>query len=113
MTFDGDSLATITSLSQGFPSYTHLLGLHSVKPALNDLTLNVRSPHVQRAISKAVELADHTIRDAYRKGINSPRKHNLYGDVILACALADRDEFGFFQAANIRDPLRQITGKHL
>jgi len=31
--------------------------------------------------------------------------------VILACALADRDEFGFFQAANIRDPLRQITGK--
>ncbi len=78
MTFNGDSLATITSLSQGFPSYTHLLGLHSVKQALNDLTLNVRSPHVQRAISKAVELADHTIRDAYRKGINSPRKHNLY-----------------------------------
>lgn len=111
MWFDADTSETITSLSQGFPSYTHLLGLHSVKQALDGHTRRVESDHVQRAIAKAVELADHSIRDAYRKGVNSPRKHNLYADVILACAQADRDEFGFFQAANIREPLRQITGK--
>jgi len=111
VSFTGDTVATITSLSQGFPSYTHLLGLHSVKEAATDGTRIIESAHAERAIAKAVELADHSIRDAYRKGINSPRKYNLYADVILACALAERDEFGFFQAATIRDPFRKITGK--
>jgi len=31
--------------------------------------------------------------------------------VLLACALAETDDLGYFAAADVRAPLRQITGK--
>ena len=41
----------------------------------------------------------------------SPRKNNLFADVLLACALAPTDELGFFAAQDIRGPMKNVTGK--
>jgi len=38
----------------------------------------------------------------------SPQKDNLYVQVLLACALATCDDFGYFAAADVRRPMSLI-----
>ena len=65
---------------------------------------------VRAAISVAVSKADYTIVSAYHSATNSPRE-NLFPQVLLACALARKDELGFFSAADVRDPMSSIMEK--
>jgi len=41
----------------------------------------------------------------------SPKKDNLFSDVLLSCAMAEPDELGYFAAADVREPMRTVTGK--
>lgn len=110
MTIKPGTLHIMTTLCQGLPHYAHSLGLHAARFALDELRLHIEPSHVGRAIKKAVELVDHSIRDSYENGIRSARRHNLYADVILACALAEKEDLGTFPAAAVRDALTTVTG---
>lgn len=35
----------------------------------------------------------------------------MFSDVLMACALAKTDRFGFFAAQHVREPLSVLTGK--
>jgi hypothetical protein len=41
----------------------------------------------------------------------SPRRENLYRQVLLASALARADDFGYFAAADVREPMTRIMGR--
>ena len=56
-------------------------------------------------------MADHSIRDSYENGIRSARRDNIYADVILSCAMAEKESLGTFPAAAVRDGLKLVTGK--
>jgi Cdc6-like AAA superfamily ATPase len=103
------ALARVALLARGLPHYAHLLGLHSARSALAEKSLEVTPAHVERAIHQALTDAQQHIRQAYHKATTSPRKQNLFGDVLLACALAKADDMGTFAAQDVRDPLRLIT----
>lgn len=111
VTFEKDATEEIKNLSQGLPYITHLLALHSVRAAAADRTLSVTNAHVQKAIKDSLEQWQESIRSAYMEGIKSHQPGNMYKEVLLACALAKRDEQGYFTAAAIRAPLKMITGK--
>lgn len=111
MTIDTEAHRNIVALSQGLPHYTHSLALHASRAALESDEMSIRKEHVDAAVRQAVEGAQESIRSAYLKAIRSPRKQNLYADVLLACALASTDELGYFSAGTIRGPLKKITGK--
>ena len=111
MTIDEDALKHISLVSQGLPHYTHLLGLHASREAIDGGEIRIASAHVDSAIKKALEGAQQTTRSAYHKATMSPRRDNLYADVLLACALAQTDDLGYFAAADIRQPLSKIKGK--
>jgi hypothetical protein len=111
MTIDDDARARIVSLSQDLPHYTHLLTRDSARGALALNNLNVSLSVVDDAIRKALEDAQQPIQSAWHKATMSPRKNNLFSDVLLACALAKTDELGFFAAQDIREPMQGITGK--
>lgn len=106
-----DAKKYITLLSQGLPHYTHLLSLHSVRNAAKSQTDTITISHVEIAISTALQQAQQTTLDAYHKAIMSPRKDNLFSQVLLACALAHTDDLGYFAAADVRTPLSKIMGK--
>ena len=44
-------------------------------------------------------------------GPTSPRSDNLYSQVLLACALAEADQLGYFAAADVRGPMSSIMQK--
>ncbi len=111
MTIDEDALNHISLISQGLPHYTHLLGLYASREAIDQGQDCISMAHVQSAIKKALEGAQQTTLSAYHKATTSPRRDNLYGDVLLACALARTDSLGYFAAADVREPLSQIKKK--
>lgn len=98
----------ITMLSEGLPHYTHLLALHASQKAVADDRSEITLSDVDAAIDRAVET--HTIRSDYQRAIRSTRGQTLYPQILLACALAQKDPLGGFPAGSIREPLAAITG---
>ncbi len=97
-----DALRRIQMLAQGLPHYAHLIGLHSVRLALDARSMTVSVETVEKAIDRAIENAQQSIRSAHEYAIRSPRKENLFSDVLLSCALAHTDELGYFAAQDVR-----------
>ena len=106
-----EALNHIVVLAQGLPHYAHLLALHSSRAALDRRSLNVDIKAVDAAIRKAIEEAQQSIRASWHAAVQSPRKDNLFADVLLACALATTDDLGTFAAQDVRTPMRDITNK--
>lgn len=111
MEIDQDALDHITLLSQGLPHYTHLLALHSARAAIDARTPRISMDHLEAAIEVALDSTDESIRRDYHKATSSPRRDNIFSTVLLGCALTDPDERGYFAAADVRKPIRSVSGK--
>jgi Cdc6-like AAA superfamily ATPase len=107
MTVEEPASRYIATLSQGFPHYTHLLGLHSARDAIDADQAEVQLHNVDAAIGAAIEAAPQTLLRAYHKATMS-RGGALYAQVLLACALAQTDQLGYFAAADVREPMSRI-----
>ena len=101
----------IAELSEGLPFYTHLLGLHACQRAVANDEHQVRSAHVDDAIALAVQKAQHSIKSDYQRATRSTRRESLFEEVLLACALAPKDDLGYFTASGVREPMSVIQGK--
>lgn len=109
MSADADVPHFVAKLAQGVPYYAHVFGLYSCRAALDDKRMNVTKDDVWSAIRPAVRSTEESVRSAYTAATNSPRKENLFGQVLLACALAKTDELGWFSASAVREPLRVVA----
>jgi Cdc6-like AAA superfamily ATPase len=105
-----EALAKIVLLSQGLPHYAHLLGKHSAREAYDRGQDAIDRDCVDAAVQKSLAQAQETIKALYMSATSSSYPGNLYPDVLLACAVAKTDDFGYFYAADVRSPLRKITG---
>jgi Cdc6-like AAA superfamily ATPase len=103
-----DASDRVALLSEGLPHYTHLLGLHSAQRVVQDDRSEITLGDVTAAIPQAV--ARHTIQSDYLRAVRSTRAETLYPKILLACALARKNELGYFTAGAIRDPLEVING---
>jgi energy-coupling factor transporter ATP-binding protein EcfA2 len=108
MTVELRARARIARLSEGLPHYTHALSLHAGQRAALDHRTDVKWGDVSAATDMAVQKAEHTIQKAYRMATRSPQKGNLFRHVLLACALAPKDELGYFKASDVREPMSAI-----
>lgn len=111
MTMDQEVIDFIVFLSQGLPNYVHLLALHASQSAIRENQSNINVNHLNKAIRQACENAQHSIMTAYSTSISSSRQETIYPKVLLACALAPKDETGCFRAVDVREPLSRILGK--
>jgi Cdc6-like AAA superfamily ATPase len=111
MTMDQEVMQSIVFLSQGLPNYVHLLALYASQSAIRENSSSINVGHLLKAIKQACENAQHSIMSTYSTSISSSRQETIYPKVILACALAEKDETGFFRAVNVREPLSRILGK--
>ena len=111
MSLESKARERIATLSQGLPPYTHRLALHATRAAIRGKRRVIKEGDVQHAIRDAVENAQQSLRDNYRKAISSPQTGNLFGQVLLACARARTDDVGYFAAADVRQPMSKIMQK--
>jgi AAA ATPase-like protein len=111
MTIDQDALNQVAQLSQGLPYITHLLALNSAKTAMGNKQRRISNNDVDLGIKAAVDQWQQSIKSAYYHATKSQQPGHIYKEVLLACALAETDDLGYFAAADVRGPLRLITGK--
>ncbi|MET0364261.1 MAG: AAA family ATPase, partial [Sphingobium sp.] len=91
-----DALGHIVALSRGLPHYTHLVGQRATKAALEAHEKIVTIDHVDACMADCVGQIDQIIRKQYHRATISPRKGNIYKEVLLASALAPIDDLGYF-----------------
>lgn len=105
MTIERDALEEIAGLSRGLPHYTHLLALNASRRACDDKKTKVSKQHVSSALKAALGQTNESIRYKYDEATYSTKKNTLHRHVLLACAVADCDEFGYFKPGDVVDPL--------
>jgi Cdc6-like AAA superfamily ATPase len=110
MTITRAAVARITALSQGLPHYTHLLTQLAAQAALAERRADIGVRDVDAAVNRAIDRAQQSIVEAYREAVTG-RPGTIYPQVLLACALAEEDEFGFFVSSDVREPLSKILHK--
>jgi Cdc6-like AAA superfamily ATPase len=108
MTIDNHALDEIGRLSRGLPHYAHLIGLQAGRAALDKRRLCVAEDDVQSAVREAINKAQASIQSKYADAITSSRKEALYKEVLLACALAEAGDLGWFYPGDVRKPLERI-----
>jgi hypothetical protein len=106
-----DALWSITFLSRGLPYFTHLLGMHAARSAIQARRVTVQGKDVDDGIRAALAEVDQTLKETYNNATVSrkPREETLYEPVLLACALSETDELGKFQQKQVEEPLCAIT----
>jgi Cdc6-like AAA superfamily ATPase len=108
MGIEPDALKKICVLSRGLPHYTHYIGQYSAWAAVDAGSGLITSALVADAVKTGINKTQQTVQSAYHKATMSPRKDNLFAEVLLACALAQCDDYGYFAAADVRSPLSEI-----
>ena len=100
----------IIEVSQGFPGFVHLTAREAALSAINRKSRTVTMDDYDYAISEAVRRAHESLVNTYNKAIYSA-KENIYKEVLLSCALSQRDEMGKFSATDVKAPLSKILGR--
>jgi Cdc6-like AAA superfamily ATPase len=108
MKMQSDAVWKIVHLSRGLPAYVHSLGLYAVKSAIVRKSLNVTDADVDKALASVLNRSAESIQEEYAQATHSNRSDSLYRQVLLACALAEADERGFFTPLSVCKPLTKI-----
>lgn len=103
-------LEEIAALSEGLPHYTHALGLYAVQRAIEQDRDDLSESDIENAKTLSVRKAQRTIITAYNKATRSAHQDVLFDKVLLACALARKDELGMFAARDVTGPMSMIMG---
>ena len=110
MTIEPIAKQRIIKLSQGLPHYTHLLGLHAAQAAAAEDRRNITIDDTHQALQKTLVHAQQSIAHDYHRATSGTRV-TRYPQVLLACALANTDEHGYFTSADLTTPMSVMMGK--
>lgn len=107
MTFSGDAIWTIVVLSRGLPYFTQTLSKHAALQAIENQKIVVSVEDVEASMGRFIEDTETSFRDAYRDATRS-NQENYFQQSLLACALSQTDDEGYFTANDVVDPYSAI-----
>ena len=102
----------IAKLSQGYPHYTHLLGLWAGRKVFEQSRTQLTMTDLNNAIPDVLQNAEGGLQEQYERAVDSAKKTALFKQVLLACALANKDSLGRFAVGALQEPLKLITGQN-
>lgn len=112
LTVSDNCLWRITYFARGLPYFAHLLGKYSCFKAIEKHRLEVGEDVVVQAIEDCMSDIDYSLAESYSKAFErSPKKNNIFREVMAACALTDPDTIGKFTPASVEAPLSAIMEK--
>lgn len=104
-----DALWDCVFISKGLPHYAHLLGLHAMQSACERTTLTIEHKDIEAATQRALVEANQSIKEGYENAVYSERPDNIFKEVLAACALAQKDQLGRFNARSVAARLSEIA----
>ncbi len=101
------NVQTLVEIAQGFPGFGHLLGREAMLSAIERHHRNIDEHDITAAMRNGVENAQDSLRRGHQT-VTYAAKKNMYAEVLLACALAKKNEMGLFSASDVKDKLKEI-----
>ena len=103
-----ESIELISNLARGLPYYAHLIGQSAGLATIRNERTVVGKTDVIQGLALATENAQESVKRTYANAVSSARANSIHREVLLACALAQQDEFGYFTASGVRQPLTSL-----
>lgn len=110
MTIDPYVRERIADYSHGLPFYTHLLAREAALKAVTSDRTFIFINDLEYAVQEAVDSQLESMLATYNRAVAAPRGTN-YKPVLLACALALKNEQRLFFARDVMGPLQSITNQ--
>lgn len=110
MSFSGDAVWTIVTLSRGLPFFTQTLSKYAALQAIKRRSIAVSNEDVEESMSRFIEDTEKKFKEAYRTATRS-NQENFFQQSLLACALAKTDDDGFFTANDVVEPYSAIMNE--
>jgi hypothetical protein len=85
----------------------------ALKSAIDRRSTNIEDADFTAALENVLARTDYETRNGYYKATSSAAANNKYKGVLLACALAEANELGYFFAGSLRDPYSRIRGREM
>ncbi len=101
----------VVRLSYGLPHYTHLLMLHAAQSAAEDDRTRIKYEDFRNSLEESAREKEQSLKNEYALAVRSTKKAFMYPYVLLACALAERDEDDYFALSDVEKTLGKIMGK--
>lgn len=109
LTFTTDARRIITTMSIGLPYYVQILGKFASQHAVRRQSLTVDESDVKASMARLVGESSESFAEEYRTATQSNQILNYFPEVLLACALARTDEYGFFSATQVLEQINHIV----
>jgi Cdc6-like AAA superfamily ATPase len=107
---DHNALTFISLVSTGLPYFTHLLGQHAVCNAIDADTGKIAKSNVDAAMKQAIADSEQEMKLSYYEATRSRHPSTKFNITLTACALAERDDFGYFTASSVGKSVSVIRG---
>lgn len=112
MTIEGNAKWKIINLTKGLPAFAHGLGREAVLSAIKRKTLRVAEIDADAAIDAIVNSNQNSLKSDYQTATHSNHARARYKQILMACAMAQSDEVGYFTPREVESPLSRIFEKH-
>lgn len=111
MTIDGNAKWKAINLTKGLPAFGHGLGKAASLSAIREKRLHITEKDIDTAIDEVLNSSQNTLKNDYQLATHSNQKRARYRQILMACALAQSDEVGYFTPKQVEGPLSDILQK--
>ena len=111
MSIQGDGKWKAINLTKGLPAFAHGLGKGAVLSAIRNRRLEITEGDVDHAIDEVLNSSQNSLKADYQLATHSNQEKARYRQILMACALAQSDEVGYFTPKKVEEPLSAILKK--
>jgi Cdc6-like AAA superfamily ATPase len=111
MKIGGDAKWKAINLTKGLPAFAHGLGRGAALAAIRQKRLEIIEIDVDQAIDDVLNSSQHTLKTDYQLATHSNQVKARYRQILMACAMAQSDEIGYFTPKQVEEPLGSILEK--
>jgi Cdc6-like AAA superfamily ATPase len=111
MTIEGNAKWKAINLTKGLPAFAHGLGKGAVLSAIKGKRLTIKEEDVDQAIDDVLNSSQNSLKTDYQLATHSNQERARYRQILMACALAQSDEVGYFTPKQVEAPLTAILKK--
>jgi Cdc6-like AAA superfamily ATPase len=111
MTIEGNGKWKAINLTKGLPAFAHGLGKEAALAAIASGRLRILEGDIDTAIDAVINSNQSSLRQDYEKATHSNQARARYKQILMACAMAQSDEIGYFTPKQVEAPLSEILDR--
>lgn len=111
MEIEGNAKWKAINLTKGLPAFAHGFGKEAALAAIAKKRLRIVEADIDSAIEAILNSNQNSLKQDYELATHSNQARARYRQILMACAMAQSDEIGYFTPKQVEGPLSSILGR--